>query len=143
MNLNRLFCCGLTAMMTVFVVNTVQAAPPQADLPPTKVTSTGKFKVVISNPETERGEAKLLALRAEVNPTGVSKVVFEVSKDDKFAFSTSESQYPYCIFGHKDNKCKYLLAGDEARDKYVLKTGNYSVKVMVFGAAATPEWARQ
>ena len=141
MKLSMLFCCGLIAFAAAVSAQTTQAAPPKAELSPTNVTSAGKFKVVISNPETERGQAKLLALRAEVNPDGVSKVVFEVSKDGKYAFSTTESQYPYCIFGDAEKQCKYLLAGDEARDKYVLKTGNYSVKVMVFGSRSTPEWS--
>lgn len=149
MKLRKSFCCGLMTLIAAMVVTAMafadgraaQAAPLRADLSPTNVTSSGKFKVTISNPETERGEAKLLALRAEVKSTGVSKVVFEVSKDAKFAFSTTESQYPYCLFGDENNRCKYLLAGDEAKDKYVLKTGNYSVKVMVFGSGTAPEWS--
>lgn len=137
------FCCGLIAFATVAfaALQPAQAAPLQAELSPANVSTTGKFRVTISNPETERGEAKLLALRAEVNPTGVSKVVFEVSKDSKFVFSTTESQYPYCIFGDENKQCKYLLAGDNVKDNVALKLGNYTVKVMVFGSKTTPEWS--
>jgi hypothetical protein len=145
MNFKRLICRGITAFLIVVAGSTShvsQAAPLQGELVPANVTSTGKFKVVISNSETDNGKAKLLELRVEVGPAGVSKVVYEVSKDDKFAFSVTEFQYPYCIFGNEENKCAYQLAGDEIKDKaFVLKPGNYAVKVKVFGTATTPDWS--
>jgi hypothetical protein len=118
------------------------AAPQFENLVPSRVTNPGKHTVIISNPETINGVAKLLALRADVDENRVSKVVFEVSRDGKFGYSHTENDYPYCLFGNNGSLCRYLLAGDETPEKYVLKTGKYSITVTVFGAASlSPEWS--
>ena len=152
--MNRLQGIGLRFAVLVAVLATsigsqpasaaVYAAPAGANLPPSNVVSTGAFEVTVSNPVLTTGRVNLLALRADMKPRiqgkKVSRVVFTVFRNGNQVFEQREQGAPYCVFGDQNGTCTPLQVGDDFPNGQLIRVGNYTVQIAVYGAVTQPEW---
>ena len=122
----------------------VYAAPAAASLPPSNVVSTGAFDVTVSNPVLTNGRVNLLALRADVKPRiqgkKVSRVVFTVFRNGSQVFEQREQGAPYCIFSDQNSTCTALQVGDDFPNGGLIRVGNYTVQIAVYGGVTQPDW---
>lgn len=115
-----------------------------ANLPPSNTRNTGTFGVTVSNPVFANGRVNRLALRADVKPLisgkKPSRVVFTVLRKDVKVFEKQETSAPYCVFSDQNGACNVLQVGDDFPNGNLIRVGDYTVQIAVFGIAVQPDW---